>query len=145
MKLRVWFSSSIAVGVTMFLVGLLFHISGPSLAPGFEQHYKNRDLFRNWNEWTSTYMMIHPFILAPVFSAIFLLLRKTSALLTGIRYGLIYGAGVFFVGSLPIFLLAFASFQVPFEVIALWIVQNLFQYLAAGIALSVVVDGMTLR
>ena len=145
MKLRDWFASSIAVGITMFAVGLLFHILGPLIAPGLGQHYKNRDLFREWNGWTSTYMLMHPFLFAPVFSAVFLLLRKTSGVPSGVGGGIIYGAGVFCVGSLPIFLLVYASFQVPFTVIALWVVQNLCQYLAAGIALWVVTAGMPLR
>lgn len=145
MKLRDWFASSIAVGITMFAVGLLFHILGLLIAPGLGQHYKNRDLFREWNGWTSTYMLMHPFLFAPVFSAVFLLLRKTSGVSSGVGGGIIYGAGVFCVGSLPIFLLVYASFQVPSAVIALWVVQNLCQYLAAGIALWVVTAGMPLR
>lgn len=145
MKLRDRFASSIAVGITMFAVGLLFHILGPLIAPSLEQQYKNRDLFRDWNGWTSTYMLMHPFLLAPVFSAVFLLLQKTSGVPSGVGDGFIYGAGVFCVGSLPIFLLVYASFQVPFAVIALWVVQNLCQYLAAGIALCIVTDGMPLR
>ena len=48
-------------------------------------------------------------------------------------------------GSLPVFVLAFASFQVSAEVIVTWIVQNLCQYLAAGIALGAVADGVTVR
>ena len=42
-------------------------------------------------------------------------------------------------------MLAFASFQVSAEIISLWIVQNLCQYLAAGIAVDRVADGMTAR
>ena len=51
-----------------------------------------------------------------------------------------YGASVFCVGSLPILLLVFASFQTPLKVIAICGVQNLFQYLAAGFAQAIIVD-----
>ncbi len=90
-------------------------------------------------------MLAHPFLYGSVFAAVFLALRKGSTFPAGIRGGLIYGAGVFSVGSLPVFVLAFASFQVSAEVIVTWIVQNLCQYLAAGIALGAVADGVTVR
>ena len=136
MKLRGWLASSIAVGSTMFLVGLLFHTLGPLITLSLEQHYKNRDLFRDWNGWTSTYILMHPFLFAPVFSAVFLLLRKKSDVPLGASNGLVYGASVFCVGSLPVFLIVFASLRVPFEVIAAWTVQNLVQYLAAGFTVA---------
>jgi hypothetical protein len=39
---------------------------------------------------------------------------------------------VFVVGSLPVYVLAFASFAVIGEVIFWWIVQSALQYIAAG-------------
>lgn len=48
MKLRVWFSSSIAVGITIFLVGGVFHISIRCLVPDILQQYKTPALFRDW-------------------------------------------------------------------------------------------------
>lgn len=145
MNLRVWFSSSLAVGITMFLVGLMFHVLGAYIAPGLELQYKNRDLFRDWNAWTSTYMVIHPFVYASVFSAVFLRLQAAVSLPADIRGSLMYGAGVFCVGSLPVFLLVFASFRVPVEVIAAWVVQSFCQYLAAGIAVGIVADRMAMH
>lgn len=137
MKLRSWLASTIVTGVTMFVVGLMFHILGPLIVADLDQHYENHDLFRDWNGWTTTYMFMHPFLYAPVFSAVFLLLPGASSLQSGVRYGFLYGAGVFCVGSLPIFLLMFASLQVPSEVIAAWVVQNLCQCLAAGSTLTI--------
>lgn len=142
MKLRQWCSCSIAVGITMFLVGVIFYFLVPFIVPGINPQYDNLKLFRPWPEWTSTYMTIHPFLYAPVFAAIFLKLRQVTSFPAGIKGGFIYGAGVFCVGSLPVFLLAFASFQVSVEIIATWIVQNLCQYLAAGVALGAVADGV---
>lgn len=145
MKMPAWLASSIGVGITMLLVGSLFHVQSPMIAPGLEVQYRNRDVFRDWNGWTSTYMLMHPFFYAPLFTAVFLHLHRTSALQLGIGYGLIYGASVFCVGSLPVFLLMFASLQVPSEAMAMWMVQNLCQYLTAGIALCIVTDGVVLR
>lgn len=140
MKLRQWCSCSIAAGITMFLVGVVFHFLIGSLAPEIERQYKNPALFRGWQGCTSTYMTIHPFIFAPVFAAVFLKLRIANSLPSGIKGGLVYGAGVFCVGSLPVFLLAFASFQMSVEMFLSWIVQNLCQYLAAGVAIGAVAD-----
>jgi hypothetical protein len=64
MKLRHWCSCSIAVGIAMILVGGVFHFLICYLAPGILQQYKNLALFRDWEEWTSTYMKIHPFLYA---------------------------------------------------------------------------------
>lgn len=50
--------------------------------------------------------------------------------------GLPYGLAVFLVGSLPIFLLAFASFQVSVEMMGPWILQNAVQYLMTGAVLG---------
>jgi hypothetical protein len=140
MKLRQWCSCSIAVGITMFLVGVVFHFLIGSLAPDIERQYKNSALFRSWQGWTSNYMLIHPFLYAPVFAAVFLKLRMATSFPSGIKGGLIYGAGVFCVGSLPVFLLTFASFQMSVEIMLSWIVQNLCQYLAAGVAIGAVAD-----
>jgi|GEM_PF-675704 len=145
MKLRQWCSCSIAVGISMFLVGVIFHFSIPFAAPEIEAQYENHELFRPWPGWTSRYMLIHPFIYAPVFAAVFLKLRQETSFPAGIKGGFICAAGIFCVGSLPVFILTFASFQVSAEVIVTWIVQNLCQYLAAGIALGAVADGVKVR
>ena len=129
----------------MFLVGSMFFFLVPVLLRDIDLQYKNTALFRSWLEWTSTYMKFHPFLYGPVFAAVFLSLRKGTMFPSGISGGLTYGAGVFTVGSLPVFMLAFASFQVSAEIISLWILQNLCQYLAAGIAVCRVADGMTAR
>ena len=129
----------------MFVVGVVFYFLVPFIACGIKPQYENLALYRDWKEWTSTYMLIHPFTYAPVFAAVFLKLRHETSFPAGIKGGFIYGAGVFCVGSLPVFLLAFASFQVSVEVIVTWLVQNLCQYLAAGIALGAVADGVTVR
>lgn len=145
MKLRQWCSCSIAAGITMFLVGGVFYFLVPFIAPGIKRQYENLALYRDWNGWTSTYMLIHPFIYALVFAAAFLKLRHETSFPAGIKGGFIYGAGVFCVGSLPVFLLAFASFQVSVEIMLSWIMRNLCQYLAAGVAIGAVADGASVR
>jgi hypothetical protein len=47
---------------------------------------------------------------------------------------------VFLVGSLPIFLITYASFTVSVEIVASWVLQNACQYLLAGAAVGVVAE-----
>jgi len=133
---------SLAAGITMFLVGSIFHTIVPVLFPEVQLQYETEsELFRRWKGiWTETYMMVHPFLFGSVFAAVFLALRKRTAFPAGFCGGLTYGAGVFCVWSLPVFVLAFASFVVPAEIISLWILQNLCQYLAAGLAVGRVAE-----
>ena len=131
-----WILGSFASGVILFAVGAVFHFGVPVVAPGIPSQFANTALFRPWDGWTSTYMVLHPFIYGIVFAAVFLGFRRCFSFSPGVRAGLLYGASVFVVGSLPVYLLAFASFQVSSEVIFSWIAQSLAQYLLAGITLG---------
>lgn len=125
----------------MFFVGAVFHLLVPAIAPIIPPQFEaNPDLYRPWAGWTSAYMAIHPFLYGVVFAAGFLSLRRWSTFPPGVRGGLLYGAGVFVVGSLPVYVLNFASFQVSVEMILSWIVQGMTQYVVAGIALGYVCD-----
>ena len=137
-----WVSYSLAAGATLFLVGAAFHLLVPVVAPGIPPQFLDVGLFRPWSGWTSTYMALHPFAFGFVFATAFLALRRWSSFPPGIRGGLLFGAGVFAVGSLPTFLLAFASFRVSGQVIVSWIAQSLAQNLLAGVAVGLVADGM---
>ncbi|NQT92400.1 MAG: hypothetical protein HQ559_06540 [Lentisphaerae bacterium] len=138
-------SCGLAAGVTLFLVGAVFHILVPILAPGIPPQFLNDEVFRPWTGWTSTYMILHPFAYGFVFAAAFVALRRWSSFPSGIRGGCIFGASVFVVGSLPIYLLEFASLQVSGEIIVSWAMQSLAQYVLAGSALGCVADGVTVR
>jgi len=120
----------------MFVVGGLFHLLVPLVAPGIPPQFINVALFRPWKSWTSIYMAVHPFGYGIIFAGIYLALRRWCTFPPVIRGGLIYGAGVFIVGSFPVYALAFASFQVSIEVIAAWVLQSACQYISAGIAIS---------
>lgn len=139
-----WLSSGLAAGITMFLVGTVFHYLIPVIRPDIPPQYLNLDLFRAWRGWTYLYMVIHPFAYGLIFAAVFVGLRMTG-FPSGIRGGLLYGATIFLVGSLPLFVLIFASLQVSGEIMVSWTIQNLAQYLLAGIAVGAVADGMTVR
>lgn len=122
----------LAAGTTLFAVGAVFHLTIPIIAPDIPPQFKNDNLFRPWDGWTSTYMAFHPFGFGVLFASIYWVLRRQGGVSPGWRGGLMYGSGVFVVGSLPVFSLVFASFQVSSEVIVSWITQSLCQYLAAG-------------
>jgi len=141
-----WLFGSLAAGATLFLVGAAFYLLVPFIAPDIPPQFKaNPALYRPWPGWTHTYMVVHPFVYGVVFASVFLGLRQWSAFPSGVRGGLVYGTSVFVVGSLPVYLLAFASFQVSPEVILSWIAQSLAQYTLAGMALGCVCDGATVR
>lgn len=141
-----WVSGSLAAGATMFLVGAAFYFLMPVVAPTISPQFENNPtLYRPWPGWTRTYMVAHPLVYGFVFAAVFLGLRRWSAFPPGVRAGLVYGAGVFAVGSLPVYLLAFASFQTSPDVVLSWIAQSLAQYALAGMTLGCVCDGASLR
>lgn len=81
-------------------------------------------------------MILHPFGYGVAFATIYLFLLDRGGLVPGGRDGFLYGLGVFLVGSLPVYLLAFASFRVTPDVIVSWIAQSACQYLAAGFAIG---------
>jgi hypothetical protein len=125
----------VVAGATLFAVGALFHVAQPKRVA---VQFQNKALFRPWAGWTSTYMGLHPFGFGAVFATVYLMLLERGCVAPGERDGLLYGLGVFLVGSLPVFLLAYASFNVSRMVIASWIIQNSCQYLAAGLAVALV-------
>ena len=127
-----WLTSAIS----LFSVGTAFHFGVKLLAPGIDAQFQINPIFRPWAGWTSTYMTLHPFGFAVVFTAVYLLLWKQCEAVRGWRGGFVYGLSVFAVGSLPVYLLVYAAFQVPPEVIVCWILQSVCQYLAAGATLG---------
>lgn len=123
-------------GLVQLLVGTGFHVATPILCPDLPAQYSNVALFRPWEGWTSTYMLLHPMGFGIVFAAGFLKLQSRGSFPGRFLGGLAYGFGIFIVGSLPVFLLTFASFQVSAQLIAAWIAQNACQYIAAGAAIG---------
>lgn len=140
-----WVAGGLAAGATLFLVGAAFHWLVPVVAPGVPPQFLNPALFRPWAGWTSAYMVLHPLAYGFVFAAVFVGLRRWSAFPAGAPGGLAYGAGVFVVGSLPVYLLTFAAFVVSPEVTASWVAQSAAQYVLAGLALGCVADGASVR
>ena len=127
-------------GLIQFLVGYLFYKAVPVVAPAISRQYEDAALFRPWAGWTSTYMFFHPLGYGVIFALAYCGLRSWCAFPSGWRGGCAFGAGVFLVGSLPIFLIAYASFTVSTEVIGAWVLQNACQYLLAGASVGVVAD-----
>ena len=123
----------VAAGLTLFAVGALFHFVVPMVAPDIPAQFQNNPaLYRPWAGWTSTYMYLHPFGYGAVFAVVYLMLIARGVAVRGWRGGLVYGFGVFVVGSLPVYLLAYASFQMSPEMIVSWVAQSACQYTAAG-------------
>ena len=131
--------SGIIAGVVMLLIGTVFHLVIPQYFSVVSAAYTNKALFRPWGGWTRAYMLIHPLLFGFLFAGTYHLLvapNRANGFLRGMRGGILYGTGVFLVGSLPIFALVYTSFLVPPQVVASWVVQNAFQYLAAGAVMA---------
>jgi hypothetical protein len=138
MRATRWIVCVVVAGATLFAVGALFHLAGPIIAQDISKEFENKCLFRPWAGWTSTYMALHPFWYGAVFATVYLALLRRGGVAPGLWDGLLYGFGVFLVGSLPVYVIAYASFAVPWKVIASWITQSVCQYLAAGVAVGLV-------
>jgi len=121
-------------------VGCLFHfVLVPALAPGLEKEYKNRALFRSLAGWPGIYMILHPLLYGVLFAAAFRLVggvERVQNQWQGLLVGACFGLAVFLVGSLPVYLLNYASFAVIPAVILSWVAQSLCQYVAACAALG---------
>jgi hypothetical protein len=129
--------ASVLAGAALFGVGTAFHFLAPIVAPQLEAEYGNAALFRPWAGWTQTYMLAHPWLYGVLFAGGYVGLRASGANgLIGLRGGALYGLAVFAVGSLPVFALNFASFQVSTTLITSWALQSLCQYSLAGLALG---------
>jgi hypothetical protein len=128
-------------GAVMFVVGLIFHLLLPLLLPGWQQQFANASLFRPWQGWTSWYMVLHPFLNGVLLTGAYLVAREVfghPTALQGIPGGLGFGLAVCVAGSLPIYALNYASFQVSASLVLSWVVHTTCQYAAAGAVLGLV-------
>src|SRR5262249_34246513 len=128
--------------LVMLGVGLVFN-QLESLFPAIQAEYENKVVFRIWPGWTKSYMLAHPCWFGFVFTLVYVSAfkgRRPTSRGRAIWSGMLYGALVFLVGSLPVFALIFASFQVSPELLVIsWAARNLVQYVVAGAFLGLVV------
>jgi hypothetical protein len=119
-------------GTVMFAIGAAFHWLLPILAPWIAALFAP-PVFRPWCGWSCIYMIVHPFWFGLAFAWLFTVLEPpTRTSLAGARFG----AVLFLVGALPVYLLCFASIAIPRPVIVCWSLQGLTQYVLAGAALG---------
>jgi Asp-tRNA(Asn)/Glu-tRNA(Gln) amidotransferase A subunit family amidase len=122
-------TAGLLAGTVMFAVGAAFHL----LISRFVALPYNQPPFRPWCGWTFFYMVVHPFWFGFAFAWLFTHLEpRTQSIRTGARFG----ALLFLVGALPIYLVTFASIAMPWRVIVCWIIQGFIQYVLAGAALG---------
>ncbi len=127
-KTRAFLSLGGLAGMVMLVVGLFFHIL---VTTSLSTLYVTSGIFRPWPGWTLPYMIFHPLAFGFLFTWAFLAVGSVVPL-NGARLG----AALFFVGALPIYLLAYASITIPHQIIICWILQSFSQYLLAGIVLD---------
>jgi hypothetical protein len=135
------FLYGVAAAGSMLAVGWGFNKIEAGI-PSIRAEYENGPGFRAWPGWTEGYMLAHPIWFGFVFAAGFDVVGRGrpsgSCLSSGLR-GAVYGGLVFVVGSLPVFALVYASFDVSLELIAVsWAARNLAQYLIAGVCMGFV-------
>jgi hypothetical protein len=119
-------------GVVMFTVGALFYWLVPVLAPAIDALYKMPP-FRRLPGWPFYYFIAHPFWFGFAFAWLLTLLEpRTRTAVAGARFG----AVLFLVGALPVYLLTYASIAMPWPVIPCWLLQGFSQYVLAGAALG---------
>jgi hypothetical protein len=137
-------SMGVLAGSVLFAVGLLFHVLTPVLVPSIPVEYaRNPAVFRPWAGWTRIYMVLHPFGYGIVFAWVFRIVHDAAGQtgrFHGATGGTTFGFLVFLVGSLPVFLLNFASILVPAVILTSWILQSFAQYVAAGALLGYITE-----
>ena len=125
-------TAGLLAGTVMFEVGAAFHLLLPILAPWIAALFAP-PVFRPWCGWSCIYMIVHPFWFGLAFAWLFTVLEPpTRTSLAGARFG----AVLFLVGALPVYLLCFASIAIPWQVVVCWLIQGLTQYVLAGAALG---------
>jgi hypothetical protein len=119
-------------GVVMFAVGAMFHWLIPVFVPLIDALYKMPP-FRPLPGWPLYYFIAHPFWFGFALAWLFTLLEpRTRTAVAGARFG----AVLFLVGALPVYLLTHASIAMPWPVVLCWLLQGFSQYVLAGAALG---------
>jgi len=68
--------AALAASATVFAVGAVFCFGVPVVAPNIEPQFKNLALYRDWNGWTSTCMLLHPLVCGVVFAGVYAAARR---------------------------------------------------------------------
>lgn len=123
----------------MLAVGYLFNRVEATI-PGIAAEYAQSPGFRPWPGWTERYMLLHPIWFGFVFAAGFVVWSRGQNAATwqaACCRGASYGGLLFLVGSMPVFALIYASFQVSPQLIAVsWAGRNFAQYVVAGMCVG---------
>jgi hypothetical protein len=118
-------------GTVMFAMGAMFHWLVPVLMPAVAAMFRP-PVFRVWPGWTRLYMIVHPFWFGVAFAWLFTLFEVQ---LQNPRQGAYFGAILFLVGALPVYIVSFAAICLPLPVLLCWITQGFSQYVLAGAVL----------
>lgn len=133
--------SGIAAVIALLAVGWVFNQIEAAI-PSIPAEYKTSPCFRPWPGWTERYMFVHPIWFGFVFAGGWVVVRRgrsPDGWGRAAGAGAVYGLLLFAVGSLPVFALVYASFQVsPVLVAVSWAGRNLAQYATAGACVGLV-------
>jgi hypothetical protein len=122
-------TAGLTAGTVMFAVGAAFQL----MISRFVALPYDQPPFRRLCGWPFFYMIVDPFWLGFAFAWLFTYVEpRTQSVGTGARFG----ALLFLVGALPIYLVTSASIAMPWRVIVCWIIQGFTQYVPAVAALG---------
>lgn len=134
MKKIIW--TGLAAGIAMAIINIALNPVLNAIFPELESAYMN-PVFRPWSDPVMSLFFLYPIILGIGLAFIW---DKTKTLFTkgvgrnGFNFGLIY----FFVVGIPIFLINFSSFNLPFNMILCWTIMSIVNGFVAGWILAAV-------
>lgn len=123
-------------GAVILVVGMLLSPAFQALAPGLKAEYQNPDLFRPWSDPIMSLYFVHPFLLGIILAWIW---NKVSAVVVAkseLQRGLIFGAAVWAMSSLPGMLITYASFPLSVMMVTNWCISGLVEMLCVGVFFS---------
>jgi len=125
----------VIVAVAMFLFNMLLNLVFNFLMPTLQEQYMDNPVFRPWDDPVMMLFWAYPLALGIAFAWVW---SKTKKLFKGTpcqrgwNFGLVY----FFISGLPIFIINYSSFDLPFAMIFTWTLMSFFNGVVAGKVLA---------
>lgn len=134
MKKILW--TGLVAGGAMALVNMGLNFVMNAFMPQLQEAYMGNPVFRPWDDPIMMLFFLYPLVLGLALAYVW---DKTKKLFTaklpckrGFDFAMIY----FFVVVIPMFLINFSSFNLPFSMIMSWTIMSLINGLVAGIILA---------
>lgn len=124
------------IAVTMIAINFILNFLISTVYPASQKIYENTTIFRSMTAPLSTLFFLYPFILAFAFAFIWdkskKLFKDKSVCKRGFKFSLVY----LFVAVIPMFLINFSSFNLPFWIVSTWSIMSYLNGLVSGLILA---------